>query len=334
MYPTLETMLDGASWNLFSSVKHLQVKTYLRMGAGGRMDIKVDGVMPRDMSSTVGPLLHPELYKDWVPGLSRSSLIVNLSHFRKLVYLKSLKFPFLTARDVVLLGYGDVYSEDSVMVYLVSVDETGAWNYDEEPAAAASGTAPSSSDDGADAAASAISVDSVGSLTAEGAAANEAAAQEAAEVEGSEGTQQGMHPGWVKGKPASFNYQEFTQREDESVRAGKSVRMKVAGGFLMKALSPKETSVSAFIKIDLMIPMLPNWTVDFLMKHVASQFIKQLDGMAAKFDPGQPLHYYRTAPEHIEVYNKLNRRLSAVASSPDVAAAVAAAKSELRPHEA
>ena len=115
--------------------------------------------------------------------------------------------------------------------------------------------------------------------------------------------------------------------------------------------------------------MLPNWTVDFLMKHVASQFIKQLDGMAAKFvsdhlalpppvvsflahlslflialcwprsvwrrfDPGQPLHYYRTAPEHIEVYNKLNRRLSAVASSPDVAAAVAAAKSELRPHEA
>lgn len=45
-----------------------------------------------------------------MPGLSRSSLIVNLSHFRKLVYLKSLKFPFLTARDVVLLGYGDVYS--------------------------------------------------------------------------------------------------------------------------------------------------------------------------------------------------------------------------------
>lgn len=92
------------------------------------------------------------------------------------------------------------------MVYLVSVDETGAWNYDEEPAAAASGTAPSSSDDGADAAASAISVDSVGSLTAEGAAANEAAARQAAEVEGSGGTQ-GMHPGWVKGEPASFNYQ-------------------------------------------------------------------------------------------------------------------------------
>jgi len=334
MHPTLEAMLDGASWNLFSSNKQLQVKTYLRMGAGGRIDIKVDGVVPRDMSSALGPLLHPELYKDWVPGLSHSSLIVDLSHFRKLVYLKSMKFPLVTARDVVLLGYGDVYSEDSVMVYLVSIDETGAWKSDEEAAAVASATAPSSSDDGAGAPASAISADSAGSLTAEGAAANEAAAQEAAEVEGSEGTQQGMHPGWVKGKPASFNYQEFTQSADESVRAGKSVRMKVAGGFLMKAISPKETSVSCFVKFDLMMPYLPNWVIDFLMKHLASQFIKQLDGMAAKFDPGQPLHYYRTAPEHIEVYNKLNRRLSAVASSPDVAAAVAAAKSELRPHEA
>ena len=93
------------------------------------------------------------------------------------------------------------------MVYLVSIDETGAWKSDEEAAAVASATAPSSSDDGAGAPASAISADSAGSLTAEGAAANEAAAQEAAEVEGSEGTQQGMHPGWVKGKPASFNYQ-------------------------------------------------------------------------------------------------------------------------------
>ena len=44
MYPTLETMLDGASWNLFSSVKHLQVKTYLRSACHTRT-VKADMAM-------------------------------------------------------------------------------------------------------------------------------------------------------------------------------------------------------------------------------------------------------------------------------------------------
>ena len=115
MASTLEAILDEASWSLVSSKKELNVHTYLRMGVGGRMDIKVDGVLPRSVSSACAPLLHADLNKTWIPGVSHSVPIIDLSRFRKLIHLKFLKVPLFTQREAVVLGYGDIYSSDSVL---------------------------------------------------------------------------------------------------------------------------------------------------------------------------------------------------------------------------
>lgn len=58
-----------------------------------------------------------------MPGVARSEPIANLSHFRRLMYLRFDGFPFFSTRDVVLVGYGDVWSRDSVMVTIQSIDD-------------------------------------------------------------------------------------------------------------------------------------------------------------------------------------------------------------------
>lgn len=78
-------------WTHYTHKKHLSVDTYFRKGEGGRLDIKVEGVLPRPVGQACAALLHPDLYKKWIPGVSESSLCQDLSHFRKLVYLRTLK---------------------------------------------------------------------------------------------------------------------------------------------------------------------------------------------------------------------------------------------------
>ena len=54
---------------------------------------QVEGIMPRPIASACAPLLHADLYHTWIPGVSASEGIKDLSRFRKLVYLKVRDLP-------------------------------------------------------------------------------------------------------------------------------------------------------------------------------------------------------------------------------------------------
>jgi len=291
------------------------------------MGIKVEGILNRDMFSSLGPFLHPELYKEWLPGITQSSLVIDLSRFRKVVYLRTMKFPFITTRDVVVLGYGDIISEDSVMIYLVSVDQEGPWSPEEDAnqqaAAQAARTAPkppprpsASPPATAPAAAAPPAPPPVMSEAAMQATSESAAEAARCAPRGPSGLLFG-HPPWLEGAPSSLNYREHTGAVDEDQRRGRTIRLKVAGGFLFKALSPTDTKLSAFVQFDLGMPFLPNGLVDFAMKQLAGQLVHKLDQQAARFEPDQPLHHYRTDPEHLDTYSELSRRLGKLGAHAD-----------------
>ena len=50
-------------------------------------------------------------------------------------------------------------------------------------------------------------------------------------------------------------YQPKCTRGPDAMPAPAQVR----GGFLFEVISPAETRVSAFIKVDLMMPLIPHW---------------------------------------------------------------------------
>ena len=118
--PTLAMMTDDAGWELIASKEHLSVRTYLRLLPGGRCAIKVTGILPQGVASVAAPLLHPELYSKWIPGVGQAVELSRPSNFRKLLYVRAIRIPmpFLAVRDAVVTGYGDVYSPTSVIVYL------------------------------------------------------------------------------------------------------------------------------------------------------------------------------------------------------------------------
>ena len=119
--PTLREITEG-EWTLIASKKAFDVKTYLRMGANGRANVKVVGLMPHKLSSCIAPLLHPELMPQWLPGVGMCEKVGQVSNFRFQVYLRTIKIPipFLAQRDAVVTGYGDIYSPVSIMAYLTS----------------------------------------------------------------------------------------------------------------------------------------------------------------------------------------------------------------------
>jgi hypothetical protein len=118
--PTLAMMTDDDGWELVSSKSELSIQTFLRLLPGGRAAIKVTGVLPHGILATSAPLLHPDLYAKWLPGIGQAVELNRASNFRKLLYVRSLRIPvpFLAVRDAVVTGYGDVYSPTSVIVFL------------------------------------------------------------------------------------------------------------------------------------------------------------------------------------------------------------------------
>ena len=63
-------------------------------------------------------------------------------------------------------------------------------------------------------------------------------------------------------------------------------------------------------QLDLKMPFVPNHVVDFIMKHMAVQFIPFMNKQAGKFEPGGKLHHY--LDDHKDVYNEMHRRLGAM----------------------
>jgi len=303
----LEAILDVGSWELVSSKKHLSVNTFMRLGAGGRLDIKVDGILPRSIQSCCAPLLHVDLFKTWLPGVSGSDPICDLSNFRKLMHLQLLKMPMMAQREAVTLGYGDIYSDDSVMVYLTTIDETGPWNPEAEAAyQEALREAEEKGEGEAFRAAVAATSATNGSGSSGGSGGGGDASSSSAAVDSSESS-------WASGAPKSHNYSEYTAEVDERSKAKGNLRIKIAGGFLFEIKSPTQTKMSAFIKLDLGLPLIPNWVIDFIMKNLAAQFIPMLNSQAAKFEPpkGKLAHLPETPPFK-PIYAEMHRRLNAV----------------------
>ena len=72
-------------------------------------------MLPHSMTVMSAPLLHPDLYSTWLPGVSFSCQLRRHNNFRRLVYLKTIKPPLMTMRDAVIIGYGDIYSASQVI---------------------------------------------------------------------------------------------------------------------------------------------------------------------------------------------------------------------------
>ena len=64
------------------------------------------------------------------------------------------------------------------------------------------------------------------------------------------------------------------------------------------------------MQLDLKMPFVPNNVVDFIMKHMAIQFIPFMNKQAGKFEPGGKLHHY--LQDHKDVYDEMHRRLGAI----------------------
>ena len=121
--PMLTAMLAD-DWTLFSKKKEMQTETWIKMTGGGRAAVKVTGVLPHDITHMAACLLHPELYSTWIPGITFAKQLSRPANFRRTIYVRPLKvpIPFLTPRDAVLVGYGDIYSPTSAVVYLNTLE--------------------------------------------------------------------------------------------------------------------------------------------------------------------------------------------------------------------
>ena len=140
-------------------------------------------------------------------------------------------------------------------------------------------------------------------------------ALEAAKGGGSDSSGDGSGGGdagsWGSGARRSRNYSEYTAAIDEQSRAKGNQRIKIAGGFLFQVLSPCQTKMSAFLKLDLGLP-IPDWVVDFIMKQVAAMFIPMLNAQAAKFEAGGKLAHLPEGPQYAGIYAEMHRRLNAM----------------------
>ena len=124
--PMLRIMRDDDGWERFSFKAHRNVQTFVRMmegraGTGTRGAVKVVGELPHTIEATCAPLLHPDIYSTWIPGVSKSvELPTRPSNFRMHIYTRIIRIPlpFLALRDCVIQGYGEVYSPNSIAVYL------------------------------------------------------------------------------------------------------------------------------------------------------------------------------------------------------------------------
>lgn len=79
----------------------------------------------------------------------------------------------------------------------------------------------------------------------------------------------------------------------------------------VQMISPTQTKMSAFLKLDLGLP-IPNWVIDFIMKNVAAMFIPMLNAQAAKFERGGKLAHLPEEPQYKGIYTEMHRRLSAM----------------------
>jgi len=253
----------------------------------------------------------------WLPGISDSSAISDLSRFRKLLYLKIFKFPMLATREAVVLGYGDVFSHDSVMVYLSTIEATGPWNPDEEHEEALS-TAPrteSETSETSEKLMGAAKPVETGGLGARRSASAAAAAVPAPAPSTAPVTCEGersLASSWAAGDHKSPTYSEYTSEIDARTREKGHVRIKLSGGFLFQKISPSQTKVSTALKIDIGLPFIPHWIIDWIMKNVASMFIPMLNSQAGKFEPGGKLSHLPDEPQYQGIYAEMHRRLKAM----------------------
>jgi hypothetical protein len=129
----LRKMTDEALWKEVSKYAKFDVRTYVSEVTDGRIGIKVVGVIPHSFESTCAPLLDPERYSKWIPGVGMAREVHRPSRFRKLLYLRAIHFPlpFLAPRDCVIKGYGDIYSPTSIIVYLQSLEGEQSREYAE-----------------------------------------------------------------------------------------------------------------------------------------------------------------------------------------------------------
>jgi hypothetical protein len=260
------------------------------------------------------------LPQTWLPGISDSSAISDLSRFRKLLYLKIFKFPMLATREAVVLGYGDVFSHDSVMVYLSTIEATGPWNPDEEHEEALS-TAPSTESETSETSETSEKLPGAakpvetGGLGARRSASAAAAAVPAPAPSTAPTTCEGersLASSWAAGDHKSPTYSEYTSEIDARTREKGHVRIKLSGGFLFQKISPSQTKVSTALKIDIGLPFIPHWIIDWIMKNVASMFIPMLNSQAGKFEPGGKLSHLPDEPQYQGIYAEMHRRLNAM----------------------
>ena len=95
------------------------------------------------MFELISPILFGDLLHTWMPGartaqatpealrrrcvrsagVHASSTLTLPSHYRHVIHLEFDKVPMVSPRDVVIVGYGDVHDDDSIMIYMRSVGE-------------------------------------------------------------------------------------------------------------------------------------------------------------------------------------------------------------------
>ena len=219
----------------------------------------------------------------------------------------------LATREAVVLGYGDVFSHDSVMVYLTTIEATGPWNPDEEHEEALS-TAPRTESKTCGDAGAAKPVET-GGLGARRSASAAAAAVPAPAPSTAPTTCEGersLASSWAAGDQKSPTYSELTSEIDARTREKGHVRIKLSGGFLFQKISPSQTKVSTALKIDIGLPFIPHWIIDWIMKNVASMFIPMLNSQASKFEPGGKLSHLPDEPQYQGIYAEMHRRLNAM----------------------
>jgi len=118
MTPMLAALLETESWTQVGELKDCQAKSFCKDAEGGRLDVKCTGTSTSPLRNLAACLLHPELFATWMPGIKRSACLHRMSNFRLLIGVRLDTHWPLDPRDAVIVGYGDVYDERSVMVYI------------------------------------------------------------------------------------------------------------------------------------------------------------------------------------------------------------------------
>jgi len=90
--------------------------------------LKVQAIIPVDMFSVLSMLYEIDMYKNWVPRMSKSSIIQEYPHlkYRFLAYFKfDLFWPIISDRDMVCYGFGiDLLEEErAILVAIHSIDD-------------------------------------------------------------------------------------------------------------------------------------------------------------------------------------------------------------------